>query len=138
MTSNAGFSIWWVLVPLLVWLGCTLGVTLVRERHKHTERVARVQADANILAHGTPAMAEVIASSDTGQRRSGEGGSWGVLKLHLRVRTSATAEAFDVQQTASIPVAELPDHAAGKTIAVRFDAASRTVAIERSAKGPAP
>jgi hypothetical protein len=129
---NVSFPIWWVLAPLLAWLGFTLCVTLVRERRKHTERLLRTQRALDILSRGTPAMAQVIALSDTGQRRSGEGATWAIAKLHLRVRVAETGETFEVDQTTAIPLAELPGHAAGKTIAVRFDPASREVAVERS------
>ena len=75
---------------------------------------------------------------DSGQRRSDEAGTWAIAKLHLRVQPPEVAEAFDVNQTTPIPLAELPDYAAGKTLAVRFDPASREVAVECGMKAPAP
>jgi len=99
---NVSFSIWWVLAPLLAWLAFTLCVTLVRERRKHAARRARTRRAADILANGTPAMALVISLSDTGQRRSGEGTTWAIAKLHLRVQATAGSEAFEVDQTAAI------------------------------------
>jgi hypothetical protein len=135
--SAAGFSIWWVLVPVLAWLVVTLGVTLLRERRKHRAQWARAQKATDILAHGTPATAQVMAFSDTGERRSGMGATWAVATLHLRVQATEVAEAFEVDQTTSIDLAELPDYAAGKTIAVRFDPASRDVAVERSTRSAA-
>ncbi|WP_027729840.1 hypothetical protein ABL850_18950 [Variovorax paradoxus] len=129
---NVSFSIWWVLAPLLAWLGFTLCVTLLRERRKHAESLSRTRRALRILAHGTPAMAQVIAFSDTGQRRSGEGTTWAIAQLRLRVQAAETGETFEVDQTTAIPLAELPGHAAGRTIAVRFDPASREVAVERS------
>jgi hypothetical protein len=136
--SAAGFSMWWILVPVLAWLVFTLCVTLWRERRKHAARRAHAQRTADILAHGMPATAQVMTLSDSGQRRSDQGGTWAIAKLHLRVQAPEAAEAFDVNQTTPIPLAELPDYAAGKTLAVRFDPASREVAVERGMKAPAP
>ncbi|NVM91312.1 hypothetical protein FHT32_004976 [Variovorax sp. SG517] len=134
---DVSFSIWWVLAPLLAWLAFTLCVTLVRERRKHAAGLARTRRAADILANGTPAMALVISLSDTGQRRSGESATWAIAKLHLRVQATAGSEAFEVDQTAAIALPELPGHAAGKTLAVRFDPASHEVVLERSGDFPA-
>jgi hypothetical protein len=134
--SAAGFSMGWVLVPVLAWLVFTLCVTLWREHRKHRARLAREQRADHIRAHGMPATAQVMALSDSGQRRSGKGGTWAVAKLHLRVQATEAVETFEVNQTTPIPLAELPDYAAGKTLAVRFDPASREVAVERSKKAP--
>lgn len=133
---DVSFSIWWMLAPLLAWLAFTLCVTLVRERRRHSARLARTRRAVGILANGTPAMAQVISLHDTGQRLSGEGITWAIAKLHLRVQATAGNEAFDVDQTTAIALPDLPDHAAGKTIAVRFDPASREVVLERRGNSP--
>jgi hypothetical protein len=134
---DVSFTIWWVLAPLLAWLAFTLCVTLVRERRRHAARLARTRRAAGVLANGVPAMALVISLCDTGQRRSGEGTTWAIAKLHLHVQATAGSEAFDVDQTTAIALPDLPDHAAGKTVAVRFDPVSREVVLERRGNSPA-
>ena len=131
--ATSGFPVEWILVLLLVWLGFTLVVTLLREFRKHGARSFRAQRAAELLEYGEPAMADVMAFSDTGQRRSANGTIWAIAKLELHVKPADAADPFDVEQTTSIAVAELPDYAPGKTIAVRFDPVSRELAVERRA-----
>lgn len=135
--ATSGFSVWWILVPVLAWTVFTLGVTLLREYRRHQVQSSRAQRAAELLDRGEPAMAEVTAFADTGQRRSASGTVWAVARLGLRVRPAGAAEPFDVEQTTSIALADLPDHAPGKTIAVRFDPQSRELAVERRAGSPA-
>ncbi|MDQ0589860.1 hypothetical protein [Variovorax paradoxus] len=135
--ATSSFSVWWILVPVLAWTAFTLGVTLLREYRRHQLQSSRAQRAAELLERGEPAVAEVIALADTGQRRSASGTVWAVARLELRVRPAGAAEPFDVEQTTSIAVADLPGHAPGKTIAVRFDPASRELAVERRAGSPA-
>jgi len=134
---DVSFTIWWVLAPLLAWLVFTLCVTLVRERRRRAVRLVRMRRAADMLANGTPAMALVMSLFDTGQRRSGEGTTWAIAKLHLRVHAVAGSQAFDVDQTTAIAMPELAEHAAGKTLAVRFDPVSREVVLERRSTAPA-
>ena len=104
---DVSFTIWWVLAPLLAWLVFTLCVTLVRERRRRAVRLVRMRRAADMLANGTPAMALVMSLSDTGQRRSGEGTTWAIAKLHLRVHAVAGSQAFDVDQTTAIAMTQV-------------------------------
>ncbi|EJL76658.1 hypothetical protein PMI12_02121 [Variovorax sp. CF313] len=126
-----GFSLWWILVPILLWLLLSLVVTLLRSWRKHVEETGREQRAVAVLATGVPALAQVVAVRDTGVRRAARGAVWAIVTLQLRVQATATTAAFDAQATSAISIVEIPDYVPGKTIRVKVDRGSLALVVER-------
>jgi len=119
-----------ILVPLILLSALVFALHM---NGKHKRRLAGEEARRQaVLAHGVPAVAQVLEQTDTGRRLGAD--EYFILSLRLDVLPEAGMEPFQSELTLPVSPARLSYFAEGKLIKVRIDAATRELAVEERTK----
>jgi len=87
----------------------------------------------DLMQHGIPAQAEILAVTDTGGRVAS--GLDHILKFRLRVDATAGTQAFEGDAVAPIPVIRFPEFAVGHRANVKVNPHTRAIAIDIGSAG---